>query len=147
MTYTAARVIAAVLLALTGYVASQLIRDVMPEATAFGIFNYVNAVLGAIIGWIVIGSRTGRGYSNAISIGVTAGAVLIFWGLFLQASREMFALANKRRYDGPMEATVAVFQIGAEYFALMATPTILGAIAGGGIIAAICAEIAARKWR
>ena len=147
MTYTASRVVAALFLAITGWVASRLIMPLMPESTSFGIFEYVNAALGAVVGWIVIGSRAGRGMSNAIGVGFTAGVVLTFWGLFLQASREMFALANRRRYDGPVEAIVGIFEIGIEYLAIMATPTVLGALALGGILSAVFAERAARVWR
>lgn len=147
MTYTAARLVAAILLAITGWLASQLIMPLMPEATAFGIFAYVNAALGAMVGWVVIGSRAGRGMSNAIGVGITAAVALIFWGLLVQSSREMFALANKRRYDGPIEAMVGVFEIGVEYLAIMATPTVIGALLVGGIVSAVLSERAARVWR
>lgn len=147
MTYTAARLVAAIFLAITGWLASQLIMPLMPEATDFGIFEYVNAGLGAAVGWIVIGSRVGRGMSNAIGVGITSAVVLVFWGLFVQSAREMVALANKRRYDGPIEATVGVFEIGIEYLAVMATPAVLGALLLGGIVSAILAERAARVWR
>ena len=147
MTYTAARVVAALFLAITGWVASRLIMPLMPEATAFGIFEYVNAALGAAVGWIVIGSRTGRGMANAIGVGITSAVVLTFWGLFLQSSREMFALANKRRYDGPIEAVVGIFEIGVDYLMIMATPTVIGALVLGGILSAVFAERASRVWR
>ncbi|MFD1511173.1 TrgA family protein [Lacimonas salitolerans] len=147
MTFTAARLVAAILLAITGWLASQLIMPLMPEATVFGIFEYLNAAIGAVVGWIVIGSRTGRGMTNAIGVGVTSAVVLVFWGLLLQSSREMFALANKRRYDGPIEAMVGVFEIGVEYLAVMATPAVIGTLLVGGIVSAVLAERASRVWR
>ncbi|MCM2562488.1 TrgA family protein [Lutimaribacter sp. EGI FJ00015] len=147
MTYTAARVVAALLLAITGWVASRLIMPLLPEATDFGIFEYLNAGLGAAVGWTVIGSRTGRGMSNAIGVGITAAVVLTFWGVFVQSAREMFALANKRRYDNPIEAIIGIFDIGIDYVVTMATPTVLGALVLGGILSAVLAERAARVWR
>ena len=147
MIFTTARLIAAVFLAVTGWLVSLQIRPLMPESTAFGYFNYVNAGLGLAVGWVVIGSRLGRGISNAIGVGVTAAVSLLFWGLFLQASREMFALANKRRYDGPMEAIIGVFEIGVEYGTIAATPTVMAVLFGGGIVTAVLAERAAQVWR
>lgn len=147
MTFTAARLVAAILLAITGWLASRLIMPLMPEATAFGVFEYLNAALGAVVGWLVIGSRAGRGMSNAIGVGVTSAVVLVFWGLLLQSAREMFALANKRRYDGPVEAMVGVFEIGVEYLMIMATPAVLGTLLIGGILSAVLSERASRVWR
>lgn len=147
MTFTATRVVAAILLAVTGWIVSQLVRPLMPEGTAFGMFDYVNTALGLAVGWVVIGRRMGRGLSNAIGIGITGAIALLFWAVFLQSAREMFALANKRRYDGPMEAIIGLFQVGIDYIVVIATPAVLGTLLLGGIITAVLAERAARVWR
>jgi hypothetical protein len=117
------------------------------QSTNFGNFALFNAALGAAVGWIVIGSRAGRGMASAIGVGFTAAVVLTFWGLFLQSSREMFALANKRRYDGPVEAIIGIFEIGVDYLWTIASPNVLGALALGGIITAVLTEHATRRWR
>jgi hypothetical protein len=62
-------------------------------------------------------------------------------------TREMVALANRRRYDGPIEAIVAIFEIGTEYLMTMMVPSVLGALALGGVLSAIFAERASRVWR
>lgn len=147
MTFTATRVVAAVLLAITGWLVSQLVRPLMPPGTVFGLFDYVNAGLGLAVGWVVIGSRMGRGMSNAIGIGITGAFALLFWGIFLQSAREMFALANKRRYDGPMEALIGIFEIAIDYIQIAATPSVLGALTLCGVVTAVLAERAAQVWR
>lgn len=147
MKYTATRVVAALTMLFVGWAVSQMIMPLMREGTAFGMFAYLNAAIGAAVGWVVIGSRMGRGMANAIGVGFTAAVVLVFWGVFLQAAREMVLRANKRMYDGPMEAAVSVFQIGIDYLAVMATPTVVGALAMGGIVSGILAEKAAQSWR
>jgi len=63
---TAARLMAALCLAVVGYVVSDMVVPLMPENTDFGRFHYVNAVLGALVGWLIMGPRGGRGPTAAI---------------------------------------------------------------------------------
>lgn len=144
---TAPRLVAAVLLAVVGYLASELIKPLMPEGKDFGYFSYLNAVLGAFTGWIVIGKRVGRGVSPAIGHGFTAAVALAFWGLFVQSGNEMLRLALRRRYDGPLEALTDMFRIGIEFAVTMATVPVWGTLLLGGILAAFMAEVASRHWR
>jgi hypothetical protein len=145
--FTMPRLIAAVLLAIAGFLGSELIKPLMPEGTQFGRFSLVNLALGAIMGWVVIGSRVGRGVVAAVNHGLTGTSALIFWGLFVQAGYEMLRLSLRRRYDGPVEALTDLFRIAIEYALTMATVPVLGTLFVGGILAAVLAEIAARHWR
>lgn len=144
---TAAKVVAGLILAIVGYMASEQIKPLMPEGTDFGVFSPLNAVLGFLVGWRVIGNRVGRGYVNAINVGFTGAAVLVFWGLFIQSCNEMFSLAMKHRYDGPFEALAAIFEIMIEYGAVMLDQKVLTTLIVGGIFAGIVAEFSARRWR
>ncbi|MDX5383113.1 MAG: TrgA family protein [Rhodobacterales bacterium] len=144
---TAPRLVAALLLGGVGFLGSELIKPLMPEGTQFGLFSFVNLGLGALCGWIVIGSRIGRGVVPAVNNGLTGAAALIFWGLFLQAGNEMLRLSLRRRYDGPVEALTDLFRIGMEYALTMATVPVLGTLFVGGVVAAVLAEISARYWR
>ncbi|SDO71182.1 hypothetical protein SAMN05216196_108120 [Lutimaribacter pacificus] len=146
MTYTAARVVAALFLALTGWVASRAVMAQMDELQNFGLFEYVNTALGAAVGWVVIGSRTGRGMSNAVGVGITAAVVLTFWGLFVQSAREMVIMANRRLYDGPLEALIGMFGIGIDFFLQTMTPSVVAALLFGGVLSAVFAESASRRW-
>lgn len=141
---TAARLVAGLCLAGVGWFVSQLIMPLMPEGTAFGWFSVLNAALGLVIGWQVIGSRAGRGISAAISNGLTAGVVLLLWGLFLQSSYKMFNLSMRGRYDGAFEAGADVFNRMVEFGAIIATPAVLGALVLGAVMSGIIAEITGR---
>lgn len=145
--YTAPRLVAALLLAVVGFAVSELIKPLMPEGTQFGWFSFVNAGLGAIMGWIVIGNRVGRGMAAAVGNGVTGAAALMFWGLFLQAGNEMLRLSLRRRYGGPVEGLTDLFRIGIDYALTMSTGPVLGTLFAGGIVAAMLAEVASRHWR
>ena len=144
---SAARAVGAVGLAVLAFVVSGMIMPLMPEGTGFGYFTYVNIVIGLFAGWITIGKRMGRGWTSAINMGMTGAAVLVFWGLFVQATNEMVRLAMRNRYDGPFDALVAIFQIGTEYFMIMATVPVLSTLVIGGALTGIAAERASRTWR
>ncbi|MDU8913204.1 TrgA family protein [Aestuariicoccus sp. MJ-SS9] len=144
---TASKLVAGLLLALLAIVASGQIKELMPPNTAFGYFTWVNAGIGFLCGWMIIGSRVGRGGAAAVSNGFTAVAALVFWGLFVQAVNEMVRLAVRHRYDGPVEAFAAVFEIGIEYGTVMLDWPLVLTLFAGGVATGIFTEIASRHWR
>ena len=146
MRYTAARLTAAILLALLAGYISELLKHELPENTQFGWFSYVNMVLGALVGWFIIGRRAGLGYVNAISNGLTGALVLAFWALFAQAGNEMLRLALLRRYDGPLEAITAVFQTMIDFSVHLLDVQVLATLLIGGIVVAALTESASRRW-
>ena len=77
---SAARLVAAVGLAVLAFIASGMIMPLMPESTDFGYFTIVNMVLGVLCGWFVMGKRAGRGTTAAINNGFTGMVSLVFWG-------------------------------------------------------------------
>lgn len=143
----AAKLVAAVGLAILAFVVSGMIIPLFEEEMNFGYFTWVNVALGLVTGWIVIGTRAGRGWVSAINVGLTGAVALVFWGLFVQSCNEMVRLAMKNRYDGPFEALLAVFKIGTDWALLMSTVQVWGTLAVGGIIIGILTEYAWRIWR
>ncbi len=144
---TAARLFAAICLAALGYLTSEVIKSVMPESTAFGIFSMVNAVIGFACGWVIVGSRAGRGISAAISNGITGTVALVLLGLGVQAINEMVRLAMRRRFDGPMEAFAAIFEISIDFGAILFAPSVLILLVIGAIGTGLVSEFAARNYR
>ena len=144
---TAARLMGAVCLAVVGAIISYMVMPLMPESTDFGYFVHVNVVLGILVGWIVMGSRAGRGFTWAINNGLTGVFVLFLWGILLQAINEMMRLAMRNRYDGPFEAIAAVFQIGAEFAVIIATVPIGIAFVVAAVISGLMTEYASNQWR
>ena len=145
---TAARLVAAVCLAVLAYFLSLVVMPLMPDSTDFGYFIPVNVVLGLCAGWIVMGPRAGRGgITPAINNGLTGVFVLVLWALAAQAINEMVRLAMRNRYDGPFEAITAIFQIGAEWAWLIATAEFLVTAVIGAVIAGLLTEFAGRRWK
>ncbi|MEP1766069.1 MAG: TrgA family protein [Sulfitobacter sp.] len=143
---TAARLVAALLLAAMAWILSDQIRPLMPEGTDFGWFNYVNAFTGACVGWTIMGTRAGRGVVQGINNGLTGGAMLFIWGLAIHSCYEMFRLAMRNRYDGPMEAITAIFLIASEFGLLIGTPLVLGTAVIGAVIIGLATEFAGKRW-
>jgi len=143
----AARLIAATCLALLAFIVSGQVVPLMPEGTDFGYFMWINMGLGVAVGWKFMGPRAGRGTTAAITNGITGIAVLVFWALFVQGCAEMIKLAMRHRYDGPFEAIIAIFEIGAEYALIIMVPQILITFLVGGILSGLATEFAWRNWR
>lgn len=143
----AAKLVAAVGMAILAYFATGLVMTLFEEDTNFGWFLHVNVVLGFVVGWLVIGSRAGRGMISAVNVGLTAPVVLVFWGIFVQSCNEMVRIAMKNRYDGAFEALVAVFEIGSEWALLMLTIPIWATLLIGGLVIGVLTELAWRRWR
>ncbi len=144
---TAAKLVAAILLGALAWGVSDLIRPLMPEGTNFGWFNYVNAAVGAILGWRIIGAQAGKGMGEAMSMGFTASVVLYLLGLFIQACNEMLRLATSSRFDGPIEAVQSILTIGMKYASEISSPLVIVSLAVGGVVVGILTEYASRRWR
>lgn len=142
----AAKLVAGLGMALLAFIVSGMIMPLFEEEMNFGYFTHVNIVLGFIVGWIVIGRRAGRGMISAINVGLTGAVALVFWGLFVQSSNEMTRLAMKNRFDGPFEALVSIFEIGADWAILMTTVPIWATLLIGGVIVGFATEFAWRAW-
>ena len=144
---TASKLVAALLMAVLGWIVSDMIRPLMQEGTDFGIFNQLNAFLGFLAGWITVGRRTGNGWMAGMGAGITGMMVMVFWGLFLQASYEMYQESLLRRYSDPMEALNGLFKLFWEFLQIMATQDIITVLLASAVVIGLLAEWAARSWK
>ena len=143
---TGAKLAASFCLAGVGWYASQVFRPLMPPETDFGYFDIVNVVLGILAGWFVVGKRVGRSYLESFSAGLTGVVALVAWGLFLQSFNEMLKLALQRRYEGPVEGIIAIFEIGVDHGQVLFDTKLIIVLLIGGIITGVAAEWASRRW-
>ena len=144
---TAARLMGAISLSLVAYILSRMIMPLMPDGTDFSYFVLTNMALGLVAGWVVMGPRAGGDILAGIGNGLTGVFILVLWGLTAQAILEMLSRSLQRRYDGLGEAFLAVLNLGAEYFLVMATLPIAVAIIVGGAVAGILTNLAKARWR
>ncbi|MFK7867776.1 MAG: TrgA family protein [Roseobacter sp.] len=143
----AAKLVAAIFIGVLGYVASLLFMPLMPESTRFGNFAYINAVIGIVVGWKIMGRRAGRGITAAINNGFGGAFMLVLWALFLHSCAQMFDRAMDNWYKDAFTAFAAVIQFMAEYGLVMLDIKVILALVVGGILAGLATEYAARTWR
>jgi hypothetical protein len=141
------RVIGAVLMAGLGWFVSDMVRPLMPESTVFGWFNHVNAALGIIVGWSLLGPKAGGGLMVALSNGVTAAFGLATLGVFVQAANEVLRLSTRLRYSDPLRAFEDIFRVLAEFGAVLLHATVIGPLIIGAVVIAIVVEITNSWWR
>lgn len=144
---TAARLTAAACLALLAFIVSGQIIDIYPEGKDFGWFTPVNMAIGAVVGWIVMGKRAGRGFVWGINNGFTGVLAVLFWALFIQGGYEMTRLAMRHRFDGPMEAIIGIFDLGLGYAQVILTPLTIGTMVVGALVSGLATEYAKRRWK
>ena len=144
---TAARLMAAICLAVVGFVISFMVMPLMPESTDFGNFVYINTIIGVLTGWMVMGKRAGRGITAAINNGLGGALMLVLWALLLYSSFMMFDRAMANWYNGFFAAFAAVFQFMAENVLILLDPMVIFSLAFGGVLAGLATEYAWRTWR
>ena len=110
--------------------------------------NWIEAcALGSvIIGWRVCGPRAGRGYVQAIGVGLTTSAVIGVVALFGLAFNQMVINSMRLRYNGVMEGLVDVFQLMLEFSEYFYDIPLLLTLAIGGIISAWVTEHFAQRY-
>jgi len=143
---TAAKFFAALGLAAVGWIASEAIRPLLPPHTDFGWFNQVNVVLGVICGWRVTGRRVGGTFSEAISAGLTGVISLVFWGLFVQSFNLMLDEALEKKFKGPFEGIMGIFDNAMEFGVFLIDGKVIGIILIGGILTGLFADWISKRF-
>lgn len=144
---TAAKLFAAISMAFLATIVSEMYKPLLPEGTDFGYFTYVNAIVGLIVGWRVIGKRTGRGIVMGINNGITGVLAMLLVTLFIHSFWEMLGQSMQLRFKSVAEALRGVITKITEYGALLLEPNILITLALGAIFCGLLAEAVSRRWR
>lgn len=144
---TAGRLAGAVFLAVLAYIVSVMCQPLFPDDNIPDQWMLYNVGMGIIIGWVVMGPRSGGGFGAAIGIGLTGAILWAFWALFVHSFRDMINESFRKTYDGAVEALVDIFQILIEYGALLGSGPVIGALLGGGIVVGILTDVFARNFR
>jgi len=143
---TAARIVAAVLLAALGWFVSELIKPLFPPEQQTGWFSEANAVIGFLVGWVFMGKRAGDTYSGALGYGLTGAVLLVIWGLFLHSFYEMIEKSLRKQYDQPLEAVVAIFEIMIKHAPVLINPIVIGTLLIGSMIIGVIVEFVGRRF-
>lgn len=149
---TASKMVAAVMIALTMFLAAEAAKAGLPEGRPAGYLSPIVAGIGFLCGWTILGTLTGNGYKASMGYKVSMGNGLrtavtaVFWSLLAFALWEMLQLSMKMRYDGPLDALLGVLAIMVVYLKLVILPDVLVALGVGGTLSGLFAEWAGRRW-
>jgi hypothetical protein len=144
---TAAKLMAAISFAVVGWILANFYAMNMPDASAAGPIREGAAVVGVLVGWMVMGPSAGKGYVEAAGSGIKTAVVLAVVALFLLALSEMLDNSVKMRYDGALDAILDVFQTMAKRSQALLSLGVFGTVLLGGIIAGLLTENAGRRWK
>ena len=130
---TGGKLIAAIAFAALAYFISDLIKPLLPEGAQVKLLSPINAIIGLLMGWTIMGKGAGRTYRQTFGYGLTTLFATTFWCLLLWSGYEMLQNSMRMRYDGPVEALQEMAQIFVDYAKLVAVkavvwPAVLGAL-------------------
>ena len=144
---TGAKLMAAVSFAVVGWVLANYYAMNMPDSSSAGPIREGAALVGAFVGWKVMGPSVGGGYVEAAGAGIKTAVVLAVTALFLLSLREMIDNSVKMRYDGALDAIVDVFQTMVTRSEALLSLGVFGTILFGGIVGGLLTENAGRRWK
>jgi len=143
---TAAKLIGAAAFAVLAWLVSDMVMGVLPEGTPAKWLHEVNTAFGFLMGWRIMGPRSGDGVVRAIGVGLSTVLATLFWCLLAWGGYQMTLNSTRMRYGGPVEALQDMVALMVEYLFMIATAPILGAILLGGMFCGFLAEMAAKRW-
>ena len=145
---TGGKLIGGIAFAALAYFLSDLIKPLLAdtEGSRVGMLSPVNAFIGFLMGWTIMGKGAGDKYVQAFGYGFTTTAATAFWCLLFWAGHKMLGRSVQLRYDGPMEALQQMGALFFEYGALIMDQTVLITAAVGTIFVAWLTEFFARRW-
>ncbi|MCG6902517.1 MAG: TrgA family protein [Rhodobacter sp.] len=144
---TMPKLIAAVLVAVLGYFAADVVAAHLPPETRHGMLRPMSVFFGLLIGWRFLGRRVGGGVRSGIGLGLSASVILLLVSMTFWAGTEMVHRALRKTYGGnPFEALQDMVQIALDFKEHLAYPDVVIVLVVGGIVVGALVEAAGRRW-
>jgi len=105
---TAAKAVGAATFAIVGGLIANAYVPGMPDAGAAGGIRGYSAVIGAFVGWSVMGNSVGYKYLDAIGHGWKTVIVLLFIATLCFSIYEVMIQSTRQVYPGPIEAILDI---------------------------------------
>ncbi|MDE3239979.1 MAG: TrgA family protein [Paracoccaceae bacterium] len=144
---TAARLFGALCFAILAFVASVAVVPYLPKDTPVGYMPLINAGIGVLVGWMIVGANAGQGYALALTNGLRGAVTIVFFSVLLFAGREMIIRSMHRLYHGPQDALQHGAGLMLEYALYLVNQTELAILILGGVLAGYIVEFVSHRWR
>jgi len=143
---TGGKIVGAVTFAMLAYFVSDLVKPLLPEGTQYGLLSIVNAGFGFILGWRIIGRRSGQTYPHSFGYGVTTVVAIAFWCLLFWSGLDMLTESTRMRFDGPVEALQEMAGTFLDQAKMLATETVVLPAVIGALFMAWVTEFVSRRF-
>lgn len=143
---TAAKLVGSVLFAGLAYLLAGMFRQYLPPATQLGWFGTICTLIGFFCGWKIMGANAGQGLVIALNNGLRTAVTMVFLALVLFSLEEMYQVAVRKMYDGPLDALLGAVNIGSGFAVMLLQPDFLAVLILGGVFCGWLTEQAARRW-
>lgn len=144
---TTAKLFGAIGLAATGFFTAELIPRNLPPGSEIHGLATMAASFGLLLGWRVIGMNPGKGLARAVERGLHAALYLTLWTMFFLGALQMLRDMIRGRYDSPSEALIDILAQGMRLGEQALRLDVLSVLFCGGIVSAILAEWAWKRWQ
>ena len=130
---TATKLMAGLAFALLGFFASEVFKPLLPEGSKMGMLSYVDAGIGFLCGWLIMGRLAGRGKYASAGAGVRTSLAMTFWCLLFWSIWEMLRESTSPgTYAGPVAAINGAFGFIFDYAMMILTDPRIGFTIGEG---------------
>lgn len=143
---TGGKLIGAIVFAALAYFITDLVKPLLPEGTPATWLSPVNALVGLVMGWTIMGKGAGRTYRQAFGFGFTTLAATAFWCLLIWSGYRMLQNSIRMRYDGPVDALQEMAQLFIDYGRLVAVDEVIFPAIVGTVFVSWLTEFFARRW-
>lgn len=144
---TAAKLTAAILFTIIGWMAGVAYIATLPEGQPAGMIAPVAAAIGLFQGWFTMGRNADGQVMGNLGTGVRTSIQVAFFVVIVFGLNEMFYRSTRLRYGGPDEAVIAALELFMEYgLELLAATTCIIILLVGGAVAGIITGFVGRRW-
>lgn len=143
---TAAKLIGSVLFACLAFLLAGMFRQYLPPNTQLGWFSQVSTAIGFLTGWKIMGGNAGQGMVIALNNGLRTAVTMVFFALVVFSIEEMYQVAIRKMYDGPVDAMLGAVNIGSDFAVMLLQPDLLAVLIIGGVFCGWLTEKTARRW-
>ena len=144
---TAAKLVAAILLAISGVIVVIVTVNVYPDAARRSVGMTSAAVaIGIFVGWRGLGRRISDEEGSGIVSGLKAGISMFLWVLFLYGLEDMIAGIMDQAYYQPMTALLVIPAGMIKYGQMALNVPIMGTMVVLAAIVGKMTKIADNRW-
>lgn len=140
------RLVAALLLALTAFLATEVLRSNLPESTPGKYLFQVNIALAMAIGWVFIGKRLGQSMRGSVGAGLTSAVILAFSSLLAFSIGRMWILSFRKTYRYPWDALQGMLKEFIDYSVFLQDIGLIFVLVVGSMVTGWIAELIDRRY-